>query len=204
MLFKVVFLFFDKLRVVSTVEPQFLYDLSDREVEEQVNLHLACKWFAGLGPEERAPDHSTLCRFRPDGELWVLTRQSILSRARPPYLYWTHESASTGTIGGPAMIQIGNDLFAGGRYSELPDKDGKGQSVTSVWKYDQGTGRFERIADLPEAAHTDTGYPGFVATEEGVYIVYYSGHAYGDDEAYAVKADIYLAKLDIGRGDIRP
>ncbi len=35
MLFKVVFL-------------QFLYDPSDREVEEQVNLHLACKWFAGL------------------------------------------------------------------------------------------------------------------------------------------------------------
>ncbi len=50
-LFKVVFL-------------QFLYDLSDREIEEQVNLDLACKWFAGLGPEERAPDHSTLCRFR--------------------------------------------------------------------------------------------------------------------------------------------
>ncbi len=41
-LFKVVFLLFDKLRVVSNVEPQFLYDLSDREIEEQVNLHLAC------------------------------------------------------------------------------------------------------------------------------------------------------------------
>jgi len=64
-LFKVVFLLFDRLRVVSSVEPQFLYDLSDREIEEQVNLYLACKWFAGLGPEERAPDHSTLCRFRP-------------------------------------------------------------------------------------------------------------------------------------------
>jgi hypothetical protein len=64
-LFKVVFLLFDKLRVVSNVEPQFLYDLSDREIEEQVNLNLAGKWFAGLGPEEHAPDHSTLCRFRP-------------------------------------------------------------------------------------------------------------------------------------------
>ena len=51
MLFKVVFL-------------QFLYDLSDRQVEEQVNLHLACKWFAGLQPEEAGPDHSALCRFR--------------------------------------------------------------------------------------------------------------------------------------------
>lgn len=51
MLFKVVFL-------------QFLYDLSDRQVEEQVNLHLACKWFVGLQPEETAPDHTALCRFR--------------------------------------------------------------------------------------------------------------------------------------------
>ncbi len=52
MLFKVVFLLFDKLRVVSNIEPQFLCGLSDREIEEQVNLHLACKWFAGLGPEK--------------------------------------------------------------------------------------------------------------------------------------------------------
>jgi len=29
-----------------------------------VNLHLACKWFAGLMPEEAAPDHTTVCRFR--------------------------------------------------------------------------------------------------------------------------------------------
>ena len=40
-LFKIVFL-------------QFLYDLSDREVEGQVNLHLACKWFVGLMAEEEA------------------------------------------------------------------------------------------------------------------------------------------------------
>jgi len=33
LLFKMVFL-------------QFLYDLSDREVEDQTNLHLACKWLA--------------------------------------------------------------------------------------------------------------------------------------------------------------
>ena len=64
-LFKLVFLLFDKLRVVSNVEPQFLYDVSDRQVEEQVNLNVACKRFAGLQPEETAPDHSSLCRFRP-------------------------------------------------------------------------------------------------------------------------------------------
>ena len=55
-LFKVVFL-------------QFLYNLSDRQVEEQVNLHLACKWFVGRElaerqPDETGPDYSALCRFR--------------------------------------------------------------------------------------------------------------------------------------------
>ena len=54
----------DPLVLFKVVFLQFLYDLSDREIEEQVNLHLACKWFAGLQPEEAAPDHSTLCRFR--------------------------------------------------------------------------------------------------------------------------------------------
>ena len=42
-LFKVIFLPFGMLRVVSFAGPQFLYDLSDREVEDQINLHLACK-----------------------------------------------------------------------------------------------------------------------------------------------------------------
>jgi len=54
----------DPLVLFKVVFLQFLYNLSDREIEEQVNLHLACKWFAGLQPEEAAPDHSTLCRFR--------------------------------------------------------------------------------------------------------------------------------------------
>ena len=36
--------------LLKVVFPQFLYDLSDRETEEQANLHLAGKWFAGLQP----------------------------------------------------------------------------------------------------------------------------------------------------------
>ncbi|MGQ9730367.1 MAG: transposase [Candidatus Zipacnadales bacterium] len=43
---------------------QFIHDLSDRQVEEQLNLPLAWKWFVGLQPEEAAPDHTALCRFR--------------------------------------------------------------------------------------------------------------------------------------------
>ena len=144
--------------------------------------------------------------FRPDGELWALVRQNILARACPPYLDWTIWTAGTGKIGGPAMICIGNDLYAGGRFYGLPNnKDGKHPQVTSLWKYDEAAERLERIADLPKAAYADCSYPGFVATEDGVYVVYYSGHTYGETaEARSTKADIYLAKLNIGRDDLQP
>ena len=52
MLFTVVFL-------------QFLYNLSDRQVEEQINLHLACKWFVGRELAEPQADGPTA-----GGRLW--------------------------------------------------------------------------------------------------------------------------------------
>lgn len=43
---------------------QFLYDISDREIEDQVRYNIAYKWFVGLNAEELPPDHSTLSIFR--------------------------------------------------------------------------------------------------------------------------------------------
>jgi IS5 family transposase len=43
---------------------QFLYGLSDREMEEQAAFNLVYKWFLGLSAEEAPPDFSSLCRFR--------------------------------------------------------------------------------------------------------------------------------------------
>jgi len=45
----------DPLVLFKVVLLQSFYDLSAREIEERVNLHLADKWFAGLGPEETVP-----------------------------------------------------------------------------------------------------------------------------------------------------
>jgi len=42
----------------------FLYDISDREIEEQVNDRISFKWFLGLPANGFAPDHSTLTYFR--------------------------------------------------------------------------------------------------------------------------------------------
>ena len=43
---------------------QFLYDLSDRQLEERATWDLMFKCFLDLSAEELPPDHSTLCRFR--------------------------------------------------------------------------------------------------------------------------------------------
>ena len=42
----------DPLLLFKVVFLQFLYHLSDRPVEEQVNLQLACQWFGGLQSDE--------------------------------------------------------------------------------------------------------------------------------------------------------
>lgn len=42
----------------------FLYDISDRQLEDQVNYHIVFKWFVGLDLDQKAPDHSTMTRFR--------------------------------------------------------------------------------------------------------------------------------------------
>jgi IS5 family transposase len=51
MMFKILFL-------------QFLYHISDRRVEEEVNFNLVLKWFAGLAIDDSPPDSSSLTRFR--------------------------------------------------------------------------------------------------------------------------------------------
>ena len=43
---------------------QYLYDWSDEQVMDEVQVNLACKWFAGLNPEDVLPDPSVLSRFR--------------------------------------------------------------------------------------------------------------------------------------------
>jgi IS5 family transposase len=51
MMFKILFL-------------QFLYDISDRRIEEEVNYNLVLKWFVGLAINESPPDATSLTRFR--------------------------------------------------------------------------------------------------------------------------------------------
>jgi len=145
--------------------------------------------------------------FRPDGDLWALTRQNFFSHSEPPYTTWSNRPADIigGGIAGPSVITIGNHVYAAGRYYGYLKDHGPAftpqtnKSATSIWKCDNRDGKFERVADLPRPAYADLGYTGFVATDDGVFIVYYSGHEYGETaEARATKGDIFLAKLNFG------
>jgi hypothetical protein len=42
----------------------YLYNISERQVEDLCNLYLPAKCFLGLGVDERPPDHSTLSAFK--------------------------------------------------------------------------------------------------------------------------------------------
>lgn len=42
----------------------YLYNISERQIEERVDLDLSFKYFAGLGVDEKAPDHSCLTYFK--------------------------------------------------------------------------------------------------------------------------------------------
>jgi IS5 family transposase len=54
----------DPVLMFKMVFLQFLYDLSDRDIEEQCTWNLLFKSLLGLSAEELPPDHTVLCRFR--------------------------------------------------------------------------------------------------------------------------------------------
>jgi len=153
------------------------------------------------------PITETAITFLPDGELFAFTRQNFISRSKPPYTTWTNEYAKmpSGGIGGPSLIALGNDIYVSGRYYGYLKDHGVASSpqtdkfATSLWKYNPQEKLLDRIADFPRPAYADQGYTRFVATDEGVFVVYYSGHEHGETkEARITKADIFLSKLRIG------
>lgn len=66
----------------------YLYDISERRVEEATNFHLAIKEFVGLAVDQPAPDHSTLSDFKrrlQEGGGWAAFEAigaSVLQQAR--------------------------------------------------------------------------------------------------------------------------
>lgn len=55
---------YNPLMMVKTLLLQFLYDLSDRQLEEHVNDRISFRYFLGIDPTDKIPDHTNYCRFR--------------------------------------------------------------------------------------------------------------------------------------------
>ena len=55
---------YDPALVLRMLLLAYLYDVSERQVEEMVTYHLPMKYFVGLAVTEKAPDHTTLRAFR--------------------------------------------------------------------------------------------------------------------------------------------
>jgi len=55
---------YDPAMMLKTLLIAYLYDLSERAAEQQINDSLSMKWFLGLAIDEAAPHHSTVCKFR--------------------------------------------------------------------------------------------------------------------------------------------
>ena len=55
---------YDPVVVLKMLLLSYLYNVSERQVEEMCNLNLAAKYFLGLGIDERPPDHTTLTALK--------------------------------------------------------------------------------------------------------------------------------------------
>ena len=55
---------FDPIMMLKMLLLAYLYDISERQIEQQINDSLSMKYFLGLAVDEKAPHHSTLCKFK--------------------------------------------------------------------------------------------------------------------------------------------
>jgi transposase len=55
---------YNPVLMLKAIMLQFLYDLSDRKLEEQLTGFMPFRWFLGLDPLGLPPDYSAYCRFR--------------------------------------------------------------------------------------------------------------------------------------------
>ena len=64
---------------------QFLYDISDRRIVEEVRYHMAFKWFCGLEADGEPPHPTTLTHFRArlGPERFARKHRSARARAGP-------------------------------------------------------------------------------------------------------------------------
>jgi IS5 family transposase len=109
----------------------FLYDISDRTLEEQINFNIVFKWFVGLDLDQKAPDHSTMTRFRDRlgsegfarifNQIVAIARQNKLINDRLTIVDSTHVTAKVDIARLGKFKEGDNDHTYVDRHSPDPD-----------------------------------------------------------------------------------
>ena len=112
----------------------YMFDLSERSIEEHCNLNLAFKYFLGLEVDEKVPDHSTLSKFRDRikvegftaifNRIVEIARQKGLVSDKLRIVDSTHISANV-DIFKSMKRREGNDDEPGSGLPGSPDKDAR-------------------------------------------------------------------------------
>jgi transposase len=89
-----------------------LYDLSDRELCDEIQMHAGMRWFLGLNFHDPVPDHSTLSRLRNErwakSELWQRLRDRVLEQC-----------AEAGLLSGRHLSVDGTEMSANASMKSL-------------------------------------------------------------------------------------
>lgn len=82
----------DPVRLVKMMLIGYLYGItSERQLEQEIHLNLAYRWFLNLPLNERVPDHSTLSQNRhrrSPGRRSFRTSSTGSSSSVPPLVWW--------------------------------------------------------------------------------------------------------------------
>jgi transposase len=139
-----------------------LYDLSDRELCDEISMHAGFRWFCRLNFHDAVPDHSTLSRLRnerwAESGLWERLRDRVLEQcAEAGLLSGRHLSVDGTEMAANASIK---SLRRRGPHPEKGDDDdsppgsdppaGKEPQPSSAWR-----GHGERYSNETHRSSTD-------------------------------------------------
>ena len=161
---------YEPAKILRMLFLSYLYNLSERETEDFANLHLAGKFFVGLGADEPAPDHSTLTIFKDR-----ITQSTGLKAYESLFNEMIRIAMEKGVVFGSiqtvdsvhtvADVNIKKDRFRQGKQSKQPrDKDAS-WGVKKVWKEKQPDGTIKEVKD------SFYGYKTHVSTNAGNGII---------------------------------
>jgi len=96
-----------------------LYDLSDRELCDEIQMHAGMRWFCGLNFHDPVPDHSTLSRLR--NERW--SESGLLERLMDEVI---RQCSDAGLVSGRHLSVDGTEVRADASMKSLARRGPRG------------------------------------------------------------------------------